>query len=304
MVTSFEHVLLYVPDVPKKYGGTGPDPPPSLHIVPLCTPEAPAPPAPTAPPPAPWPHPQVALLSWAPPAPLTHTAPSFAEVAATPSLPSTIPKLVCLCKVCTKQGTKATTTLLWPSTVGSPSNAFATLDFVASKPLGKCLPISHAVTLCGDWSLTFTEPLTLPDLQQLQATVDQFHHPGSEVINHPTSASIKFPHMPTVWSDGSAVSDMDLLDALHSHPHWQDISFSTVRCMTPTPCPQPTPSSSLLSTFSGLTAMPKPGSSTGPPPSAPPAAGGVTQPTSAGLASCGAPLALDLTSPCYIWSQL
>ncbi|KAF8623019.1 hypothetical protein AX15_006561 [Amanita polypyramis BW_CC] len=33
-VTSFKHILLYVPDIPKKYGGTGPDPPPPIQILP------------------------------------------------------------------------------------------------------------------------------------------------------------------------------------------------------------------------------------------------------------------------------
>ncbi|KAF8624309.1 hypothetical protein AX15_005939 [Amanita polypyramis BW_CC] len=45
MVTSMDHVLLYALDVPKKYGGRGPDPPPAVCVVPLCALEAPTPPA-------------------------------------------------------------------------------------------------------------------------------------------------------------------------------------------------------------------------------------------------------------------
>ncbi|KAF8627264.1 hypothetical protein AX15_004445, partial [Amanita polypyramis BW_CC] len=91
MVTAMDHVLLYAPEVPKKYGGTGPDPPPSLCIVPLCTLEAPAPPAPIAPPPAPQPCPKAALLSRPPPAPSACTAPTFAEVMASSPPTTTAP---------------------------------------------------------------------------------------------------------------------------------------------------------------------------------------------------------------------
>ncbi|KAF8634350.1 hypothetical protein AX15_000962 [Amanita polypyramis BW_CC] len=178
-----------MPSVPKKYGGTGPDPLPALHIVPLRALEAPAPPAPVAPPLAPQPLPWAALLSRAPPAPPLSTRPD-------------------LC-----QGHS----FLYPS--------FLCSQIGPSPPLGDRLPLSQVVTLHGDWALTFREPLTLPDLQRLQAAVNLFHHPGSEVVNHPTSASIKFPHVPTVRPDGSAVSDTDLLHAICSHPHWQDVSF-------------------------------------------------------------------------------
>ncbi|KAF8624349.1 hypothetical protein AX15_005923 [Amanita polypyramis BW_CC] len=201
MVTAMDHVLLHAPSVPKKYGGTGPDPLPALRIIPLCAPEAPAPPAPVALPPAPQPLPQATLLSWAPPAPPRRPAPTFAEVtASSPPAPSA-PKLAHLHKACTKQGTKATTTPQW----------------MAPPPM-----TPQSTTL---WLLGPSEPLTLLDLQRLQAAVDLFHHPGSEVVNHPTSASIKFPHVPMVRPDGSTVSDADLLHAIHSHPRWQDVSF-------------------------------------------------------------------------------
>ncbi|KAF8628127.1 hypothetical protein AX15_004081 [Amanita polypyramis BW_CC] len=201
-----DHVLLYVPDIPKKYGGTGPDPLPALHIVAPCAPEAPAPPAAPALPPAPWSQPQATLLTWPPLAPPSCPPCTFAKaMAAPPSTPS-VPKLAQLCKACTKQGTKSTMALLRPSMEGPPSNATAILDFMASKPL---------------------EALSLSDLEQLQAALDSFHHPGAKVVNHPTSTSLKFPHMPTIHPDGSAVSDSDLLVAICSHPHWQDISFVT-----------------------------------------------------------------------------
>ncbi|KAF8623066.1 hypothetical protein AX15_006523 [Amanita polypyramis BW_CC] len=218
MVTSMDHVLLYAPEVPKKYGGTGPDPPVTVCVVPPRAPKAPPLPAPVAPPPAPRARPKAALLARAPPAPLSCAPHSFAEVAAaSPTAPS-LPKLVRLCKACTKQGTKATMALLRPSLAGPPSNASAIVDFMASKPLGDRIPVSQMVTLRGDWSLTFSEALTLPDLEQLQAALDTFHHPGAEVVNCPTSTSLKFPHVPTIHPDGSTVSNSDLLAALHSHP--------------------------------------------------------------------------------------
>ncbi|KAF8625376.1 hypothetical protein AX15_005417 [Amanita polypyramis BW_CC] len=122
--------------------------------------------------------------------------------------------------------------LLRPSAQGPPSNASAIHDFVASWPLGVHLPILQMVTLHGDWSLTFTKALTLPDLEQLQAALDSFHHPGAEVVNRPTSASLKFPHVPTIHPDGSTVSDVDLLVAIRSHPRWHnDTSFIKVACI-------------------------------------------------------------------------
>ncbi|KAF8627244.1 hypothetical protein AX15_004463 [Amanita polypyramis BW_CC] len=279
MVSAMDHVLLYTPSVPKKYGGTGPDPLPALHIIPLHAPEAPAPPAPVALPPTPQPCSRAALLSQAPPTPPRPSAPTFAEA-------------------CTKQGTKATIALLRPSAASPPSNTSAIHDFVATRPLGDLLPLSQAVTLCGDWALTFKEPLTFPDLQRLQAAVDNFHHPGSEVVNRPTSTSIKFPHMPTVRPDRSAVSDEDLLNALHSHPRWQDVSFVSNPCFIQPSghssdlsalvhC-EPAPSSSPLSISSGLIVTLKHGSLIEPLHSALPAAAGVTLPMSAGPANRGA----------------
>ncbi|KAF8625374.1 hypothetical protein AX15_005415 [Amanita polypyramis BW_CC] len=292
MVTAMDHVLLYAPDIPRKYGGTSPNPPPALRVVPPCAPEVPPLPTPVAPPPAAKTHPQAALLAWAPLAPPSRTPHSFAKVAAAPPAAPALPKSVHLRKACTKQGTKATTALLCPSADGPPSNASAILDFMASKPLGKCTPISQMVTLHGDWSLTFPDALTLPDLEQLQSALDTFHHPGTEVVNRPTSTSLKFPHIPTIHPDGSAVSDLDLLEALCSHPHWRDSTL--VFCEVHDSQASSTTHSLLKSTiiFSGLFITVKPGSLTGLLPSAPPAAGGVTQLTSAGLAA----LALQDTS--------
>ncbi|KAF8629329.1 hypothetical protein AX15_003499 [Amanita polypyramis BW_CC] len=166
---------------------------------------------------------------------------------------------------------------------------------MATRPLGNCLPLSQAVTLRGDWALTFKEPLTLPELQHLQAAVDNFHHPGSEVVNRPTSASLKFPHVPTVRPDGSPVSEEDLLITLRAHPCWQDISFVSNPCFirplghsgnlsTLVHC-EPAPSSSPLLIFSGLIVALRLGLSIRPLPSALPAADGVILPTSAGLAN-------------------
>ncbi|KAF8623287.1 hypothetical protein AX15_006431, partial [Amanita polypyramis BW_CC] len=205
MVTAMDHVLLHALSVPKKYGGTGPDPPLSLHIIP---------------PPA-----HRLCCSLRPLLPPHSSALTFAEVAASPPPAASVPKSACLHKACTKQGTKATIALLHPSADGPPSNAAVIHDFVATRPLGNRLPLSQAITLRGDWALTFKEPLTLPELQRLQAAVDKFHHPGSEVVNRPTSASLKFPHIPTVRPDGSPVSEEILLITLHSHPRWQDVSF-------------------------------------------------------------------------------
>ncbi|KAF8621897.1 hypothetical protein AX15_007424 [Amanita polypyramis BW_CC] len=246
--------------------------------------KAPPPLAPSAPPPAPRAHPQVALLARAPPAPPSRPPRSFAEAAAAPPSAPPLPKLAWLRKACTKQGTKANTALLRPSAGGPPSNAAAILNFVASKPLGERLPISQMVTLHGDWSLTFAEALTLPDLKQLQAALDSFHHPGTEVVNHPTSASLKFPHVPTIHPDGSVVSDSDLLAAVHSHPRWCDASFVTPPRFIQ-PAARPGDLSALVfcevhdsRTSSTARSLLKstPGSLTGLPPFAPPAAGGVT----------------------------
>ncbi|KAF8627677.1 hypothetical protein AX15_004305 [Amanita polypyramis BW_CC] len=190
MVTVMDHVLLHAPSVPKK----------------------------------------AALLSWAPLAPPHPSALTFVEVAASSAPAPSVPKSAHLCKVCTKQGTKATVALLRPLAAGPPSNASAIHNFVATRPLSDCLPLSQAITLHGDWALTFKEPLTLLELQHLRDTVNTFHHPGSEVVNHPTSASIKFPHMPMVRPDGSSVSDEDLLNALRSHPRWHDVSFVSNPC--------------------------------------------------------------------------
>ncbi|KAF8621826.1 hypothetical protein AX15_007473, partial [Amanita polypyramis BW_CC] len=162
------------------------------------------------------------------------------------------------------------------------------------------------VTLCGDWSLTFSDALTLPDLEQLQSALDAFHHPGAEVVNCPTSASLKFPHVPTIHPDGSAVSDSDLLEALRSHPRWRDVSFVTPpRFIWPAVRPgdlsalvfcEVRDSQASSSTCSLLKSTP--GSLTGPLPSAPPVAGGVTRPTSAGLTALGVLHAPAPTSPC------
>ncbi|KAF8621524.1 hypothetical protein AX15_007729, partial [Amanita polypyramis BW_CC] len=147
------------------------------------------------------------------------------KVATTPAKASQVPKSVCLCKVCMKQGTKANATLLCPHASGPCPDSSSLPAFVASKPLSECSPVSHAITLHGDWLLHFVEPLTPSNLQQLQAAEDQFHHPGSKVINWPTSASLKFPHVPTIQPDSSLVTNQDLLAALCSHPCWQDVSF-------------------------------------------------------------------------------
>ncbi|KAF8621899.1 hypothetical protein AX15_007422 [Amanita polypyramis BW_CC] len=235
MVTAMDHVLLFAPDVPKKYGGTGPNPLTVVRVVPpheleappllplwwlllplllspcmrLLTPWLLCSPGPLRPPPS------------SPPK-------SFVEVAAVAPPPaSTVPKSACLRKVCTKQGMKSHMALLRLSPAGPPLNLSALADFVASRPLGNCIPVSYATTLHGDWSLVFQDPLTLPDLQRLQAAVDAGYVSGTEVANHPTSASIKFTHVPTIHPDGSAVTDTDLSAALSSHPHWQSVSFVT-----------------------------------------------------------------------------
>ncbi|KAF8634630.1 hypothetical protein AX15_000807 [Amanita polypyramis BW_CC] len=135
-----------------------------------------------------------APLPLAPLAPPSCNKPSFAAVVASPAPQPPLPlKLACLCKACMKQGTKLN-------------------SFVAS-------------ALLGDWLLCYAEPLSPKDLVHLQGALDQFHVPGSTVVNWATSASIKFPHVPTIQSDGSLVLEQDLLDALRSNPHWQSVNF-------------------------------------------------------------------------------
>ncbi|KAF8622836.1 hypothetical protein AX15_006713 [Amanita polypyramis BW_CC] len=225
MVHLFDHILIHVPDLPHKYGGTGPNPPPSLMILPPHTLAPPLAPAPLAPPcPA-----APASTVWVPPSATTKPKASYASVASTPPAPpatSLLPKLVHLRKACTKQGTKLNVAILCPcaeALAAAPSLS----DFITSDPLGACTPTTWSLTLWGDWLLRYADPLTSKDHAQLRAALDSFHAPGSAVVNRATTASLKFSHVLTVWPDGSSVSKADLLQVLHSHPQWHSATIVT-----------------------------------------------------------------------------
>ena len=152
MLKALGILVHYKDKLPPAFGGTATN----LSLAPATH----APPVASAPMPSPPVLPMLRTAPCAPPQPpcsllCPSALPSFAKVAASkvsatsPLAPS---KSSIYTKVGTCQGTHATVAILWP-TVLAGSSPPSMSQFVETKPLGDCLPLSSLVSLHGDWIL-------------------------------------------------------------------------------------------------------------------------------------------------------
>ena len=137
-----------------------------------------------------------------------------------------------LCQ-CTKQGTKLTRVVYRPP----PSHGLppAVPDIRAAFQ-GFLPPLKSAeLTLRNDVVLAFGEALSEADHTRVVARVAPLFTRGTgEVLNHRTSALLKFPLVPMHLPDGSALSADQLHGYITAHPKWVDVSFiQKARFVTP-----------------------------------------------------------------------
>ena len=223
-------LLHYKHDLPPLYGGDAS--PPATTAPQLAPPDAvpttsTAPPRPKAPP-------RPARSPRRPP-----PKASYAKVAGpTPSTPKIPSKTATYSKVGTKQGTKSNVAIIRPSTGSSTGPSPSLKDFVDSRPLGDCLPLSYSVSLRVDWILRFQAPLTQDDHNSLLVALSNLYSSSGTDQHCPTSSSLKFIHVPTHHPDGHDVSAANLLSAIRSHPRWNNVHFlQPPRFASPPDCP-------------------------------------------------------------------
>ncbi|KAF8707041.1 hypothetical protein AX14_013722 [Amanita brunnescens Koide BX004] len=156
-----------------------------------------------------------------PPAcPIRTKKPSYAAAAATtpttaPSPPTKAPisKTTALRKSCIKQGTKATKVLIrFPPTSQQPTMSALWSALAAFKPS------DIALTLRGDFVLTFGQVLDSDDHTILAKKLKKAYSVDVQVLNRGTTSLLKFPLVPTRHPDSSAVTNEWLHTTISSHP--------------------------------------------------------------------------------------
>ena len=195
---------------------------------PLTKPQSP-PPRPPRSPTRPPPHaPRPPLARQTVPAKQSYTkAAASAPVApaAAPAPPKAIPaapsKTAAMRKSCIKQGTKATKVI-----VRFPSKAkhLPTVNQLWGS-LAVFKPSNIAITLRGDYILTFPQVLDADDHATLVKKLKKIYSVDVQVLNQGTTSLLKFPLVPTRHPDGTAVTNEWLHKTISSHPKWRSVEF-------------------------------------------------------------------------------
>ena len=137
-----------------------------------------------------------------------------------PKAPAPISKTATLRKSCIRQGTKATKVIIhFPDSTQQPSVNQLWGMLTAFKPA------DIALTLRGDFILTFSQVLDADDHAILVKKLKKVYSVDVQVLNRGTTSLLKFPIVPTRHPDGSAVTAEWLLKTISSHPKWQGVEF-------------------------------------------------------------------------------
>ena len=123
-------------------------------------------------------------------------------------------------KSCLKQGTKATKVILRfpdPSKQPTVNQLWGTL--AAFKPA------DIALSLRGDFILTFSHVLDSDDHATLTKKLKKVYSVDTQVLNRGTTSLLKFPLVLTRHPDGSPVTNEWLYKTISSHPRWKDVEF-------------------------------------------------------------------------------
>ena len=140
---------------------------------------------------------------------------------APPKAPATPSKTAAMRRSCVKQGTKATKVI-----VRFPDNA----KYLPSVnqlwgSLAVFKPSDIAVTLWGDYILTFPQVLDSDDHATLVKKLKKVYSVDVQVLNRGTTSLLKFPLVPTRHPDGTAVTNEWLHKTISGHPKWQSVEF-------------------------------------------------------------------------------
>ena len=164
-----------------------------------------------------------------PPArPIKAKKPSYAAAAAAapsvaplpPPVKAPVSKTAALRKSCIKQGTKATKVIVrFPSSFRPPTVLALKTALAAFKPS------DIALTLRGDFVLTFSQVLDSDDHAILAKKLKKVYSVDVQVLNRGTTSLLKFPLVPTRHPDSSAVTNEWLHTVISSHPRWKSVEF-------------------------------------------------------------------------------
>jgi hypothetical protein len=86
-------------------------------------------------------------------------------------------------------------------------------------------PSDIALTLRGDFVLTFGQVLDSDDHAVLAKKLKRVYSVDIQVLNRGTTSLLKFPLVPTRHPDSSAVTNEWLHMTISSHPQWKSIEF-------------------------------------------------------------------------------
>ena len=137
-----------------------------------------------------------------------------------PKASAPISKTTALRKSCIRQGTKATKVIVrFPDSTRQPSVNQLWGTLAAFKPA------DIALTLWGDFILTFSQVLDADDHAVLVKKLKKVYSVDVQVLNRGTTSLLKFPLVPTRHPDGSAVTSEWLFKTISSHPKWQGVEF-------------------------------------------------------------------------------
>jgi hypothetical protein len=160
-------------------------------------------------------------------APKQSYAKAAASVLAAPTAAPAVPKAstppsksATMRKSCIKQGTKATKAILrFPDPTKQPSvnQLWGTLAIFK--------PTDIALSLQGDFILTFSQVLDSDDHSTLVKKLKKVYSVDIQVLNRGTTSLLKFPLVPTRHPDGSPVTNEWLHKTITSHPKWKDAEF-------------------------------------------------------------------------------
>ena len=124
-------------------------------------------------------------------------------------------------KSCIKQGTKATKVIVrFPSEakhLPSVNQLWGSLAVLK--------PFDIAITLRGDYILTFPQVLDADDHATLVKKLKKVYSVDVQVLNRGTTSLLKFPLVPTRHPDGTAVTNEWLHKTISGHPKWQSVEF-------------------------------------------------------------------------------
>ncbi|KAF8658930.1 hypothetical protein AX14_007677 [Amanita brunnescens Koide BX004] len=146
-------------------------------------------------------------------------APAVAPPA--PKAPMPPSKTAAMRKSCVKQGMKATKVIMhFPPSLKHPPSVNQLWGSLAVFK-----PADIAVTLRGDYILTFLQVLDADDHAMLVKKLKKVYSVDIQVLNRGTTSLLKFPLVPTCHPDGTAVTNKWLHKTISSHPKWQSVEF-------------------------------------------------------------------------------